>query len=87
MSRLPDSGKVWSFCGTALAAAGLLVSALAAPASGEERKFVIMLATSPKSVAMLPAGSDPPVLPNTNDIWDAYFDLVKDCRLGKLRQC
>ncbi|MBN2560852.1 MAG: hypothetical protein JXQ75_07980 [Phycisphaerae bacterium] len=74
MNRLFHSGRIRLSCGIAMAA-GLLVTALAGPASGEERKFVVMLATSPKSAA---TADTAPQLPNVNDIWDAYFDRVKD---------
>ena len=57
------------------AAVSVLVSACLAPAAlGEERKFAVTLAVPRKQV------EDPPPtdLPNPNDIYDQYFDLVKD---------
>jgi hypothetical protein len=62
-------------CVTVVAAAGLVVCCLVTRASAEERKFVVMLAWPQKSAVEI---TPPPAFPNANDIWDAYFDQVKD---------
>lgn len=54
---------------------GVLLGSLTAPALGEERKFSIMLAVPTKSLSVpLPELQ----LPNTNDVWDQYFDRAKN---------
>ncbi len=58
-------------CVTVLAS--LVAAWLATPAGGDERKFMVMLATSTKS-----SGGAPSQLPNPGNVWDAYFDQVKD---------
>ncbi len=78
MNRLHRFGNVRWFGGVALTA-GFIVSMLAGPARAEERKFVVMLAHSPKAAALMPEDEENPiVLPNFADVWDAYFDRVKD---------
>ncbi len=58
-----------------LSMAATIALCAATAASAEQRKFVIMLAVPSKSV---PGGPSSLQLPNPNDIWDHYFDRVKN---------
>jgi|GEM_PF-1013032 len=58
-----------------LASVSLLTLCITDVAVGEERKFAVMLAVPSKSVEDGMLGVD---LPNINDIWDQYFDTVKN---------
>ncbi|HVP10490.1 MAG TPA: hypothetical protein VMV94_04790, partial [Phycisphaerae bacterium] len=74
MNVVGNRGKTRCLAACALA---LLICAawLAARASAEERKFVVMLAVPGKSV---PGGAGSLQLPNPSNIWDNYFDRVKN---------
>lgn len=73
MNSILKSVKVRWLCGLALAAC-LVSWLLPAPAAGEERKFLVMLAYPPKS-----RPPDVPFsLPNSGAIYDQYFDRFKD---------
>lgn len=56
-------------------AAAITLCVVTASASAEQRKFVVMLAVPAKSA---PGGPSSLQLPNPNDIWDHYFDRVKN---------
>ena len=79
MNGIIRSAKVRWICSLAMAAC--VAGWLAPPrASGEERKFLVMLSFPSKSRPT--EQTDPPFsLPNSGDIYDQYFDRFKDTGL------
>jgi PKD repeat protein len=81
MSWLRDSGRKGSGTRIALAVSALVAACLTPVSRADERKFVVMLAVPSKSTA---SGLPPANLPNPNEVWDHYFDRMKNVGASKV---